>query len=121
MKPDPKSNQQIFDYVVTKLAEQGRPAIGATGLCQYRGKNGCKCAVGWLISDHDYDPVWEEKGHGMTFSTDSPQKLMIEKGYSIDLLTCLQDAHDSAKKCTAAQTHSGAGARGSLRPSPNTA
>jgi hypothetical protein len=48
--------QEIFDFVLDKLAEQGRPAMNADGSCYYRSPLGLKCAFGWLIPDRLYDP-----------------------------------------------------------------
>lgn len=95
MKPDPKSNQQVFDYVVTKLAEQGKPSVGQGGKCQYRGEDGCKCAVGWLISDKQYDHEWD-KFSGMSVDATTVSSVMDELGYSRSLLRSLQNAHDDA-------------------------
>lgn len=52
--------QEVFDTAVTGVINQGGPALAmATRSCRFRGDNGRKCAVGWLISDEDYDPRME--------------------------------------------------------------
>lgn len=38
-------------FVEEKLIEQGRPSIDGDGTCLYRGPDGTKCGVGFLISD----------------------------------------------------------------------
>lgn len=55
----------LIDYVKDALIKQNAQssyadAVGIT-LCQYRGPNGTKCAIGHLIPDEMYDPVFESK------------------------------------------------------------
>lgn len=96
MKPDPKNKQQVFDYVVRKLAEQGTASVrDLDGACQYRGEEGCKCAVGWLVSDEEYDPAWDRDGISVTDGwPGGPRDLLEEKGYELMFLRALQRAHD---------------------------
>jgi hypothetical protein len=54
-----KTQQEIFDVVATHLLKQNAPSKGDKGLCMYRGPNGKKCAVGYLIPDSHYDPNME--------------------------------------------------------------
>ena len=53
--------QEIFDTVAKHLLKQGRRAVNPDmpEMCQYRGANGTKCAVGVLISDEIYDEMME--------------------------------------------------------------
>lgn len=58
----PMTNAEIVDYVEEKLLAQGCQSL--TGpedekLCCYRGGNGERCGIGWLISDKDYIPEME--------------------------------------------------------------
>ena len=103
MKPDPTNNQQVFDFIVTKLAVQRRAAV-TNGACKYRGDDGCKCAVGWLMSDSQYDSTWDEFGDpiysgrvGTEVNPDGPATMLRARGYDLELLGYLQQAHDSAE------------------------
>ena len=53
--------QAIFDHVITHLKVQGHPAHEEDGSCAYRAEDGSACAVGCLIPDEDYNPVFECK------------------------------------------------------------
>lgn len=44
-----QTQQDIFNYVVAHLVEQGKPSVSDNG-CAYRGDGGCKCAAGWVNS-----------------------------------------------------------------------
>jgi hypothetical protein len=52
-----KSKQEIFDYVVQKLIEQGGKSTSEG--CAYRGDYGRKCPIGWLIPDEAYISIIE--------------------------------------------------------------
>lgn len=96
MKPEPKNKQQVFDYVVTKLAEQGKLSLSTHGSCMYRGAEGTKCAVGWLIPDTEFDPKWDESPGDLLRARHSPRKLLEGKGHGLEFLQDLQSAHDSS-------------------------
>lgn len=50
-----RTRQEIFDIAYRGLASQGwKQSSNASGSCAYRGKNGLKCAIGWLIPDEKY-------------------------------------------------------------------
>lgn len=53
------SRQEIFDIVSSNLLMQGDKSLRESGGCAYRGKDGKKCAVGWLIPDEEYTPRME--------------------------------------------------------------
>ncbi len=49
-----RSQQEIFDFVLTSLKNQGKQSISRDGLrCMLRGQDGTKCAIGFLIHDID--------------------------------------------------------------------
>ncbi len=48
---DFNSAQEIFDYVVKKVIEQGKPSMDKQGQCRHRGPDGTCCAAGFLIPD----------------------------------------------------------------------
>lgn len=55
---DRKLFQEAFDKSVRGILAQGRKSY-ETGGCAYRGEDGCKCAIGQLIPDEEYDPLFE--------------------------------------------------------------
>lgn len=64
-----RTRQEIFNLAVRGLAAQGWKRSTdtiLTGMCRYRGANGCRCALGQAIDDADYDPEMEGKLPGMT-------------------------------------------------------
>ena len=111
------SLQHIFDKAAVGMLRQNRRSgrdkpvhkgSGQTSFgCEYRGADGCKCAVGFLIHDDDYDPVIENVtirnllGGWGTFSEDLGAVRLWEAlgkpdfdGERMDLLKRLQDIHD---------------------------
>ena len=88
------THQEIFDFVWTKLYEQGEQSTDDFR-CKYRTLDGLKCAVGHLIPDDLYEEAME--GHSV---------ITINKNYSLPsevfnpnnicLLQDLQFAHDFA-------------------------
>ena len=55
---EPVEAQEVFDFAIGKVIEQGVPAMYA-GDCVYRASYGRKCAFGHLIPDSLYDPFFE--------------------------------------------------------------
>lgn len=90
--------QEMFDAAVKGLASQrfirswyNSPTFRG---CRYRDPDGRKCAVGWNISDEEYDQGFE--GKDVLF-------VMKKLGYSfstteIEFLYRLQNAHDCANR-----------------------
>jgi len=78
------------------LVEQGEQSQFYND-CMYRGPDGLKCAVGFLITDKYYDSSFEQE------ATDAPQVVMaLEDSLDIrldesdiELLNSMQDIHDS--------------------------
>ncbi len=72
------------------MIKQGERSYDQNLSCSYRGLNGLKCPVGWLISDKEYDDEMENK----------TSSALIVEGYlkryaSIEgLLSDLQKVHD---------------------------
>jgi hypothetical protein len=50
----PNTPQEIFDYVIQRLLEQGKRSMTGEEGCKYRGDGGTRCALGWLIPDDRY-------------------------------------------------------------------
>jgi hypothetical protein len=55
------NTQEIFNFVVKHLIEQGRPSVDGRGNCVYRSPEGSMCAVGCLIPDEIYDESMESQ------------------------------------------------------------
>lgn len=50
-----KTQQQMFDKMITGLASQGfKQSLDKAGKCVYRGDAGMKCALGYLIDDEHF-------------------------------------------------------------------
>lgn len=93
------TKQEIFDRVVTHLAQQGEPALcmlpqadydtdGPS--CAYRTPQGLKCAAGCLIPDEKYKPEFENEMFRSILSRQLTCDPML-----IDLINSLQIAHDA--------------------------
>lgn len=52
------NKQLVFDTAVKGIRQQGKRSIEKEG-CVYRSPDGCKCAVGHLIPDENYDSELE--------------------------------------------------------------
>ena len=93
-------DQRTFDYVRKKLEEQGCPSITIGGECAYRGLQGEKCAVGWLIPDALYNDAIEETPIGGGSDRQAAAAwapiMTLLAGVSNDLIDALQSAHDDA-------------------------
>lgn len=97
--------QEIFDKVVAPLLKQGRKSLLTTYEvcvgCAYRGDDGAKCSVGWLIPDDKYDPSFE----GQIPDSSSPElrAVLLSEGVNMEdfhtglLIEELQDLHDHHK------------------------
>ena len=90
------NNQEIFDTIVDHLYKQQVASVDTFKHCQYRGENGTSCAVGCLIKDEFYDPMFEGDG-----AADSTVVTMLEQSLdqklsnkTISLLEDLQTVHD---------------------------
>lgn len=81
------TNQEAFTAVVLHLRKQGRRAMTGTD-CLYRAPDGCKCAIGALIPDDQYNPNLE--GSNVRALTYLPALQDINP----DLLHDLQNTHD---------------------------
>jgi hypothetical protein len=92
--------QEIFDTVVRHLARQGRPSLkfdpqtGKPSGCVYRGPDKTMCAVGVLLHDDEYRPIFDLDGLSVF--------ILFDRGYlpkrlhpHYSLLDDLQQAHDT--------------------------
>lgn len=88
--------QQAFDKMALGMLSQGRHSLLHDG-SGYRGTNGCKCPVGYLILDEHYDPAIE----GFVVDSSSVRDALYKSGVNISsermysLVARFQDLHDS--------------------------
>lgn len=94
--------QESFNHICRNLISATRPSVYRDFTieetrCQYRGEDGAKCAVGWLIPDDLYDPHMEGKSVLRLF-VDHPelQEEPTLKAWTSYLLCELQEMHDEA-------------------------
>lgn len=104
-----KGQQHIFDVVSKHLITQGRRSVAKTKanggelICSYRGDDGCKCAIGVLIADDEYEPELEGTviGNCNNQRVSARFRVMLGSvesmlsGRMINLLDGLQAIHDS--------------------------
>lgn len=99
--PSPLTAQTIFDTVVARLRAQGAQSVSADGTrCLYRGAEGRKCAVGWLISDAAYDPMMDagvsSNGQCVEVLCSDYAALRVLEPF-VELLDGLQSVHDRTR------------------------
>lgn len=91
------NDHEAFSFVKKRLLEQNDKSMAEDLGCQYRGEEGMRCAVGWLIADELYERVLE--------GNRADSALVLSKirescpnwgmtGQSITMLSILQDIHD---------------------------
>ena len=95
---EPVEAQEVFDFSVGKVIEQGVQARGAQNQCAYRGGKGTKCAFGHLIPDALYKKRMEGSGAYDLLDKEAPSRdfvaLIPSLGRHLDLICSLQQAHD---------------------------
>lgn len=87
------NNQEVFNKVYRHLIAQNCKAK-SYHRCAYRSKNGTKCAVGCLILDPYYDPIFEGQAPLSPLLTNALEKSGVT-AKSMDLLYELQRIHDN--------------------------
>lgn len=100
-----KTPQQLLEETVTHLFKQGKRSVGFVKtyniICAYRGKAGCKCAIGIHIPDEDYKETFEE--HSVyTLPPDLVYKLFPH--IDLHFLRYLQQLHDEANNWISTET-----------------
>jgi hypothetical protein len=95
------TEQEVADYTIGKLLEQGYASLDMDGNCVYRGPEGSKCAIGWLIPDDAYDPNMDAyNANGVTDVTNKYFRKNEDELCAFDLriqfLSELQVLHDNA-------------------------
>lgn len=93
-----EAEQKVFDFVATKLIEQGQPALGKMG-CAYKDDAGRRCAAGWLMTDEEIKEL-EASDNLMTIFTMLPEHIynavLIRYGVNPTFIGRLQGCHDIA-------------------------
>lgn len=88
-----KSKQEIFDAAFEGVYRQGERSMDRTNsTCRYRGRNGTKCAIGYLIPDNMYQKTFE----GMDIRTLIINDVLrfTDEDVTMEFLQELQYAHD---------------------------
>lgn len=57
----PNYDQIAFDMAFTHLAQQGKRAEDDSATCMFRAPDGCKCAIGSMIGDEEYEASMESE------------------------------------------------------------
>src|ERR1700722_9077507 len=95
-----RTAQQLFDESVNFLRQQKKRSINEAGDCVYWNKaTNCKCAVGCLIPEKDYNPLIEHQPLQAICEGQYaylPIHLLEELAPHIGLLERLQHTHDEA-------------------------
>jgi hypothetical protein len=93
------TNQEVFDKVAVYLLNQPERCEDFDEKCLYRGPNGNKCAVGFLIPDELYQPSWDVGG-GTPVTTLCREDIKVRQffeGVTPRLLVALQEVHDGCR------------------------
>lgn len=81
--------QEMFDTVLTHMRVQRCKSV-ENGRCRYRGSDGKRCPIGFLIPDDMYEERYENQS-----ISDLPS-LANKLGLNLPLAVSLQVAHDSS-------------------------
>lgn len=84
--------QEIFDTTYDAVMAQGVPSTHQ-GTCKYRGENGTKCALGFLIDDETAS-LWDKQHSNITGIL--PRMIPDHLWPHLDLLYQIQMCHDDA-------------------------
>lgn len=95
---EPVEAQEVFDFAVGKLIEQGGPAT-EDEVCVYRAANGNKCAFGHLIPDSLYKHSFENvTADGIIIRVAKNPQYSPALAASLErhasLITAIQRSHD---------------------------
>jgi len=90
---NPKDNQQVFDFALGKIREQGKPATDNAVSCMYRAPNNLRCVAGWLIPDEDY--ISEMEGSQVKDLVNPARLFFRRNEFDLNLIIAMQEAHDN--------------------------
>lgn len=85
--------QEAYLKIKNHLLTQNQKSISENGSYAYRGINGTKCAIGILMSDEDYKPMYEDMSIGGLRRYDIPSLNIIKEDPK--LFQALQELHDT--------------------------
>lgn len=101
--------QEAFDVAAGGMLRQGlkSEAVVGEGLqCAYRGAGGAKCALGHLMNDAAYDPMFDAQGLTLNGSGGAQIQCALEaSGVDVSaprmfsMLSALQEIHDCHDVC----------------------
>lgn len=92
------TRQEIFDTAYIGVLKQGRQSLMPSGACAYRGSNGLKCALGFMIDD-DTAEKWESIGAVDSLINRHNDGRITLPTWVVqykNLLMSIQEAHDRA-------------------------
>ena len=91
--------QYTFNQVAAHLIEQNKRSRNNEGRCKYRGTNGLRCAVGFCITNEDYDSRIEGRGLKSCYDSNGMLRVLdkISPDYCNDynFMRSLQLIHDT--------------------------
>ena len=89
------NQQEVFDIVSVGLLKQNAKSKSAIAKCAYRGDNGMKCGIGFLIADEHYSESLENQ----PVTNDGVKDALYASGVDYSemsvLLEELQSTHDT--------------------------
>ena len=96
---------ETIEFVRDKLLAQNCKSLNSEGACRFRGDNGTKCALGWIIPDYLYRKKLENFPTGYLLlpsearedCVKKAQKRISKMGIGFKLGLKLQEIHDSDK------------------------
>ncbi len=90
------SAQEVFDFIVTSVVKQGKPAIIGDGNSPtYRTPDGLKCPGGFLLPDDHPAVLAALEGDDMGIWPALAQAMLVPTDHSA-LISSLQQCHDAA-------------------------
>lgn len=87
------SEQDVFNFVATKLIAQGHGSMNADN-CMYNAQDGSHCALGWML--REYEDVPELEGIDSVLANVDPDLQERLEPSTSEFLGDLQAAHDDA-------------------------
>ncbi len=84
------TKQEVLDFIASNLLRQNKKSFHS-GNCAYRGKDGCKCAAGFLIPDEEYTPDMEGRGWRTLTSEFFPR---VAENTNYWMVAAMQSIHD---------------------------
>jgi hypothetical protein len=81
--------QTTYNEIVSGLRKQNAKSVGENGCCMFRGLNNTKCAIGMILPDELYNPLFDNPKSDLTVWS-----LDIIKRHNEKLLSALMIVHD---------------------------